>query len=138
MPDPTLGVTFRPQLPPERLRTVAQAAEAAGIGFEELVERMAGRSREVYRDLVYGHPGFERFFEQATPIEEIARLRIGSRPTRRGGSQRIGELRAIPWVFSWTQARIILPGWYGLGSALAKARDEAPASTGSCSTGWKS
>jgi phosphoenolpyruvate carboxylase len=91
--------------------------------FEELVERMATRSREVYRDLVY-RPGFERFFEQATPIEEIARLRLGSRPARRGGSRRIEELRAIPWVFSWTQARIILPGWYGLGSALANARDE--------------
>ena len=99
---------------PERLRV-----------FEELLELMAGRSREVYRDLVYRHPGFEDFFEQATPIEEIARLRLGSRPTRRSRSQRIEELRAIPWVFSWTQTRIILPGWYGLGSALAQARDEA-------------
>jgi phosphoenolpyruvate carboxylase len=93
--------------------------------FEELLERMARRSREVYRDLVYGNAGFEKFFEQATPIEEIARLRLGSRPTRRAGSQRIEELRAIPWVFSWTQTRIILPGWYGLGSALAQAREEA-------------
>ncbi len=92
--------------------------------FEELLERMASRSREVYRDLVYGHPGFDRFFEQATPIGEIAQLRLGSRPARRGASQRIQELRAIPWVFSWTQARIILPAWYGLGSALAQARDE--------------
>jgi len=92
--------------------------------FEELLERMAARSREVYRDLVYGRPGFERFFEQATPIEEIARLRLGSRPARRGRTQRIEELRAIPWVFSWTQTRIILPGWYGLGSALAQAREE--------------
>jgi phosphoenolpyruvate carboxylase len=102
-----------PQPAPERLRV-----------FEELVDTMAARSSEVYRDLVYGQPGFERFFEQATPIEEIARLRIGSRPTRRGGSQRIEELRAIPWVFSWTQTRIILPGWYGLGSALVWAREQ--------------
>jgi phosphoenolpyruvate carboxylase len=93
--------------------------------FEEVLERMASHSREVYRDLVYGHPGFENFFEQATPIEEIARLRLGSRPTRRGRSHRIEELRAIPWVFSWTQTRIILPGWYGLGSALARVLDEA-------------
>jgi phosphoenolpyruvate carboxylase len=100
------------------------AAERLRV-FEELLERMADRSRQVYRDLVYGHPGFDRFFEQATPIEEIARLRLGSRPARRGGSQRIQDLRAIPWVFSWTQARIILPGWYGLGTALAQARDEA-------------
>jgi phosphoenolpyruvate carboxylase len=86
---------------------------------------MAAHSREVYRDLVYRHPGFERFFEQVTPSEEIARLRLGSRPARRGVSQRIEQLRAIPWVFSWTQTRILLPGWYGLGSALAQARDEA-------------
>jgi phosphoenolpyruvate carboxylase len=93
--------------------------------FEELLERMAAHSREVYRDLVYRHPGFERFFEKVTPIEEIARLRLGSRPARRGVSQRIEQLRAIPWVFSWTQTRILLPGWYGLGSALAQAREEA-------------
>jgi phosphoenolpyruvate carboxylase len=103
-----------PQPTAERLRV-----------FEELLERMATRSQEVYRDLVYGHPGFDCFFEQATPIQEIARLRLGSRPARRGGSQRIQELRAIPWVFSWTQSRIILPAWYGLGSALAQAREEA-------------
>jgi phosphoenolpyruvate carboxylase len=103
-----------PQPTAERLRV-----------FEELLERMASRSQEVYRDLVYGHPGFDCFFEQATPIQEIARLRLGSRPARRGGSQRIQELRAIPWVFSWTQSRIILPAWYGLGSALAQAREEA-------------
>jgi phosphoenolpyruvate carboxylase len=106
-------------------RLLPQPADERLRVFEALLERMAGRSRQVYRDLVYGDPGFERFFEQATPIEEIARLRLGSRPTRRGGSQRIEELRAIPWVFSWTQARIILPGWYGLGSALALAREEA-------------
>jgi phosphoenolpyruvate carboxylase len=103
-----------PQPTAERLRV-----------FEDLLERMAARSREVYRDLVYRQPGFERFFEQVTPIEEIARLRLGSRPARRGDSPRIEELRAIPWVFSWTQTRILLPGWYGLGSALAQARDEA-------------
>jgi phosphoenolpyruvate carboxylase len=102
-----------PQPTAERLRT-----------FEELLERMACHSRDVYRELVYDHPGFGRFFEQATPIEEVARLRLGSRPARRGGSREIAELRAIPWVFSWTQTRIILPGWYGLGSALARARDE--------------
>jgi phosphoenolpyruvate carboxylase len=102
-----------PQPTPERARA-----------FEELLEQMAGHSQAVYRDLVYGQPGFDRFFEQATPINEIARLRIGSRPARRGGSQRIEELRAIPWVFSWTQSRIILPAWYGLGSALAQAREQ--------------
>lgn len=102
-----------------------QPAAAKLRTYEELLERMAARSRAEYRELVYEQPGFGRFFEQATPIEEIARLRLGSRPARRGGSRRISELRAIPWVFSWTQTRIILPGWYGVGSALTQARDEA-------------
>ena len=106
-------------------RLLAQPAPERLVVFEELLEQMASHSREVYRDLVYRQPGFERFFEQATPIEEIARLRLGSRPARRGGSQRIEGLRAIPWVFSWTQARIILPAWYGLGSALVQARELA-------------
>jgi phosphoenolpyruvate carboxylase len=104
-------------------RLLAQPAPERLVVFEELLEQMASRSREVYRELVYRQPDFERFFEQATPIEEIARLRLGSRPARRGASQRIEELRAIPWVFSWTQARIILPAWYGLGSALVHARE---------------
>jgi phosphoenolpyruvate carboxylase len=90
-------------------RLLAQPAPARLVVFEELLEQIATRSREVYRELVYRQPDFERFFEQATPIEEIARLRLGSRPARRASSQRIEELRAIPWVFSWTQARIILP-----------------------------
>ena len=106
-------------------RLLAQPAPERLVVFEELLEQMASHSREVYRDLVYRQPGFERFFEQATPIEEIARLRLGSRPARRGGSRRIEGLRAIPWVFSWTQTRIILPAWYGLGSALMQARELA-------------
>ncbi|MBA3415277.1 MAG: phosphoenolpyruvate carboxylase, partial [Chloroflexia bacterium] len=64
-------------------------------------------------------PGFVEFFEAATPIREIARLQLGSRPARRVESARIEDLRAIPWVFAWTQARILLPGWFGLGSGLA-------------------
>jgi phosphoenolpyruvate carboxylase len=106
-------------------RLLAQPAPERLVVFEELLGQMASHSREVYRELVYRQPDFERFFEQATPIEEIARLRLGSRPARRGASQRIEELRAIPWVFSWTQARIILPAWYGLGSALVHARELA-------------
>jgi phosphoenolpyruvate carboxylase len=80
---------------------------------------MARASSESYRSLVYGDPGFVAFFEEATPIREIARLQLGSRPARRVESSRIEDLRAIPWVFAWTQARILLPGWYGLGSGLA-------------------
>jgi phosphoenolpyruvate carboxylase len=88
------------------------------------MERMAARSIAVYRELVHEDPGFLAFFYGATPLAEITRLRLGSRPTKRGEADGVGDLRAIPWVFSWTQARIILPGWYGLGSALTAARED--------------
>ena len=68
--------------------------------------------------MVYGTEGFTDFFRAATPINEIAQLNIGSRPSARKPSARIEDLRAIPWVFSWAQARIMLPGWYGVGSAF--------------------
>ena len=77
------------------------------------------RSCEVYRDLVYGEPDFSAFFHAATPVDEISRLRLGSRPPKRKKSDSIEDFRAIPWVFSWTQARVVLPAWFGLGTALA-------------------
>ncbi|MCA9858775.1 MAG: phosphoenolpyruvate carboxylase, partial [Thermomicrobiales bacterium] len=92
--------------------------------FERAMAQMAQRSTEVYQSLVYGDREFVSFFEQMTPIREISELKLGSRPARRTTSHRIEDLRAIPWVFSWTQARVLLPGWYGLGSALESARDE--------------
>ncbi|WP_419826332.1 phosphoenolpyruvate carboxylase [Sphingomonas sp.] len=73
-----------------------------------------------YRDLVYGNDRFRTFFRQITPLPEIAGLKIGSRPASRTKSDRIEDLRAIPWVFSWAQARIMLPGWYGVGHALSR------------------
>jgi phosphoenolpyruvate carboxylase len=73
-----------------------------------------------YRALVYDDPDFLAYFEQATPIAEIARLKIGSRPARRGAVGGIDQLRAIPWVFSWMQSRHTLPGWYGLGAAVTE------------------
>ena len=76
-----------------------------------------------YRALVYGTPGFNAFFRAATPITEIAELKIGSRPASRTASDAIEDLRAIPWVFSWAQARIMLPGWYGAGAALGDFAD---------------
>lgn len=91
--------------------------------YESSMDVMADCSAEVYRDLVYGDPDFVTFFHEATPIDAIARLQLGSRPAKRTASNRIQDLRAIPWVFSWTQARIILPGWYGLGTALSEAID---------------
>lgn len=86
--------------------------------YESTMSQMAAWSATAYRDLIYGDEGLVPFFEQATPIRELGELKIGSRPARRTSSHRIEDLRAIPWVFSWTQARILLPGWYGLGSAL--------------------
>ncbi len=86
--------------------------------FTAMMDRMADVSTAAYRDLVYGDPDFVRFFYEATPIDAISRLQFGSRPAKRTTSNDIRDLRAIPWVFSWTQCRIILPGWYGLGTAL--------------------
>ena len=74
-----------------------------------------------YRSLVYETEGFTAFFRQMTPLVEISELKIGSRPASRSNSQRIEDLRAIPWVFSWAQARVMLPGWYGAGEALRAA-----------------
>jgi phosphoenolpyruvate carboxylase len=74
-----------------------------------------------YRSLVYETEGFATFFRQMTPLIEISELKIGSRPASRTNSQRIEDLRAIPWVFSWAQARVMLPGWYGVGQALRSA-----------------
>jgi phosphoenolpyruvate carboxylase len=91
--------------------------------YHDVMRQLADGSREAYRSLVYGDPEFVAFFQQATPIREIAELKLGSRPARRTASERIEDLRAIPWVFSWTQARMVLPGWYGLGTALEKARE---------------
>lgn len=84
------------------------------------VDRLAARSRDTYRALVYDDPSFARFFFQMTPIEALAELNIGSRPPSRGGDGTIESLRAIPWVFAWTQNRVLLPSWYGAGTALAE------------------
>lgn len=82
------------------------------------MEQMAAAARAAYRGLIYDSPEFLGYFREATPIAEISHLRIGSRPPSRRKSNRIEDLRAIPWVFSWMQSRHTLPGWYGLGAAL--------------------
>jgi phosphoenolpyruvate carboxylase len=83
------------------------------------MEQIAAAGRAAYRGVIYERPEFLAYFREATPIAEISRLRIGSRPASRRGSDQIEDLRAIPWVFSWMQSRHTLPGWFGLGSALA-------------------
>jgi phosphoenolpyruvate carboxylase len=83
-----------------------------------LLEDLAGRARQAYAALVHETPGFVEWFRAATPIRELGELNIGSRPPSRKKGDSIADLRAIPWVFSWSQTRIMLPGWYGTGSAL--------------------
>ncbi|MCX7662547.1 MAG: phosphoenolpyruvate carboxylase [Tepidimonas fonticaldi] len=87
--------------------------------FLQAAEALSRASQAAYRALVYETPGFTDYFFHATPIREIAELNIGSRPASRKATQRIEDLRAIPWSFSWGQCRLTLPGWYGLGSGVA-------------------
>ena len=91
--------------------------------FDALMDEMAAESAAKYRSIVAEDPDFVRFFEAVTPVGEISLLRLGSRPAKRSRAAGIDDLRAIPWVFSWTQSRILLPGWLGLGTALRGARE---------------
>jgi phosphoenolpyruvate carboxylase len=117
-----------PAIGRENLETMTAATLLATLGRRDSDEHVAGAaimaelsaaSMRAYRALVYGAAGFAQFFGEATPIREISSLNIGSRPASRTPSQRIEDLRAIPWVFSWSQARVMLPGWFGFGSAVA-------------------
>jgi phosphoenolpyruvate carboxylase len=94
--------------------------------WNQVMEDLANRSRSHYRALVYDNPDLVRFFHQVTPIDEISHLQISSRPARRGGKRDLDSLRAIPWVFSWTQSRFLLPSWYGVGTALQEFVAEDP------------
>ncbi|RPE64524.1 phosphoenolpyruvate carboxylase type 1 [Tibeticola sediminis] len=107
--------------------SLLQPTRAATPAFLQAAAQLSESSMQAYRDLVYETPGFERFFFNATPIREIAELNIGSRPASRRASQRIEDLRAIPWSFSWGQCRLTLPGWYGFGSAVAQFLDRPSA-----------
>ena len=92
--------------------------------FKAAMAQLSASAFTHYRKLVYGTDGFTTFFRQMTPISEIATLKIGSRPASRKASDAIEDLRAIPWVFSWAQARVMLPGWYGTGQALHDFADK--------------
>jgi phosphoenolpyruvate carboxylase len=92
--------------------------------WHDIMDDIAAESRKAYRGLVYDSPEFYDYFRKATPLDVIQRMRIGSRPASRRSQSSIDDLRAIPWVFAWTQARFTLPGWYGFGSGLAKAVDK--------------
>ena len=92
--------------------------------WHAMMDILANESRRVYRKLVYESPNFYEYFRKATPIDLIERMRIGSRPSSRRRLCGITDLRAIPWVFAWTQARFVLPGWYGVGSGIRKAVEQ--------------
>ena len=92
------------------------------------MDELALVSYQAYRRLVE-HPAFGQFFRGATPIADIESMPIASRPARRAASDRIEDLRAIPWVFAWTQCRCLIPAWFGLGTALGEFLDSSPAAT---------
>ncbi|SFB79312.1 Phosphoenolpyruvate carboxylase, type 1 [Cupriavidus sp. OV038] len=98
--------------------------------FEGVMQQLSDRAFTAYRDLVYETPGFKDYFFATTPITEIADLNLGSRPASRKlmdkKNRKIEDLRAIPWGFSWGQCRLLLPGWFGFGSAVKALVDEAP------------
>jgi len=91
--------------------------------WRELMQQLADRSVEVYRSVVRGEPQFVEYFRQATPEQELGRLPLGSRPAKRRSQGGIESLRAIPWIFAWTQTRLMLPAWLGAGQALREALD---------------
>ncbi|MGY6518471.1 MAG: phosphoenolpyruvate carboxylase [Lysobacteraceae bacterium] len=107
-----LRATLRPRPP-----------EPREAGWRAIAAELAAHSREVYRGLVYGREDFIPYFRDATPIDVIERLRIGSRPSKRGSAGGVTSLRAIPWVFAWSQNRAGLTAWYGVGSGLTRVID---------------
>ncbi|RKS76304.1 phosphoenolpyruvate carboxylase type 1 [Actinomadura pelletieri DSM 43383] len=102
---------------------VQDHAREAAARFRPLADKISEAARAAFRSLVET-PDFAAWFAQVSPLEEIAELRIGSRPARRKAARGLEDLRAIPWVFAWTQTRVNLPGWYGLGSGLAAVSDD--------------
>ena len=100
--------------------TLLQPTKPATKAFLQAAAEISTASMAAYRALVYDTPGFTEYFFSSTPIGEIAELNIGSRPASRKATQKIEDLRAIPWGFSWGQCRLTLPGWYGFGSAIAQ------------------
>ncbi|MGE3308856.1 MAG: phosphoenolpyruvate carboxylase [Limisphaerales bacterium] len=114
---------------------LAPGSDSGGKGLEDLLPELTRTSADAYRDLLTT-PGFLQFYRTVTPIDLIECSRIGSRPSRRTAEPSLSALRAIPWVFSWTQARFYLPGWYGVGAALERLQRERPADFERLRSGW--
>ena len=115
-----IGAVIRASLDPDAVAGQAPADES----WAAVMDQIAERGRQAYRNLVYETPELLQFFHESTPIDVLGQLRMASRPVSRSSGGSIDDLRAIPWVFSWTQNRSNLPGWYGLGTALAEAAAE--------------
>ena len=94
--------------------------------YERIMDQVVNRSYQIYRDLVFGDERFYDYFFESSPIKAISSFNIGSRPAARKTITEIGGLRAIPWVFSWSQSRVMFPGWYGVGSSFKEFIDEDP------------
>jgi phosphoenolpyruvate carboxylase len=123
--DPEIGrASLETIIAASLLAELAPESDAADGEDGAVLADFSEAAYRAYRGLVYETPKFEVYFREATPLLEIADLKIGSRPASRKQSGRIEDLRAIPWVFSWSQARVMLPGWFGFGSAAAKIGTE--------------
>lgn len=109
------------------MASAAQPGEDASTEWTAAMDELSNTAFKAYRALVYDDPEFVKFFHATTPISELSELNIGSRPPKRTASDRIQDLRAIPWVFSWMQSRYTLPGWYGVGTALEQYAGQSPA-----------
>jgi Phosphoenolpyruvate carboxylase (EC 4.1.1.31) len=124
--NPDIATRNLEQMLDAQIRARHRALTGNGVNLPtewyETLDIAAGAARQAYRDLLETD-GFVAYFEQATPIPVIEDLNLGSRPASRSGERTVEDLRAIPWVFSWTQARCIIPGWYGLGTGLSAALD---------------
>ncbi|MDA8370067.1 MAG: phosphoenolpyruvate carboxylase [Nocardiopsaceae bacterium] len=102
--------------------TVQERARAASAKYRTVADRIAAAAHDAYRSLI-DTDGFAEWFSRVSPLEELGELRLGSRPSRRSAARGLDDLRAIPWVFAWTQTRVNLPGWFGLGTGLAAVAD---------------
>jgi len=120
------AAVFLASLPSREAVKGPSREKLAQAKYGDLMEKLSDASFKSYRELVYDDPHFLAFFRSITPISEISDLKIGSRPASRTRSGKIEDLRAIPWVFSWSQSRFVLPGWYGFASAVkAVGADDA-------------
>ena len=115
--------TFEQGLNTLALAVAGQCRETVRPGWEEAMQLLSDASRARYRGFVHDDPGFFEFFQAVTPVDVIERMQIGSRPLLRGGGAGVDTIRAVPWMFAWSQSRHMLPGWFGAGTGLAAVID---------------